>query len=64
MSFKQDNEKVNLKKLFRYNKEKNAFIIDISIDFYKSLYNEWDFSPFKRRDLDADLLTFIDESSE
>ena len=56
--------KVNLEKLFRYNKEKNAFIIDISIDYYKDLYNEWDFSPFKRRDLDTDLVTFIEESSE
>jgi len=64
MFFKPKDEKVNLKKLFRYNKEKNAFIIDISIDVYKSLYNDWDFSPFKRRDLDADLLTFIQESSE
>lgn len=64
MFFKPKNEKINLKKLFRYNKEKNAFIIDVSIDYYKDLYNDWDFSPFKRRDLDTDLITFIEESSE
>lgn len=64
MFFKEKNEKVDLKKLFRYNKEKNAFIIDVSIGYYKDLYNDWDFSPFKRRDLDTDLIAFIEESSE
>ena len=64
MFFKEKNEKVDLKKLFRYNKEKNAFIIDVSIGYYKDLYNDWDFSPFKRRDLDRDLIAFIEESSE
>ena len=58
------NDKINLKKLFRYDKEKDAFIIDISIDYYRDLYNEWDFSPFKRRDLDTELVAFIEESSE
>lgn len=64
MLFKPKTEKLDLKKLYRYNKEKNAFIIDISIDYYRDLYNDWDFSPFKRRDLDTDLVSFIEECSE
>ncbi len=64
MLFKSKLEKLDLRKLYRFNREKNAYIIDISIDYYRDLYNDWDFSPFKRRDLDTDLVSFIEECSE
>lgn len=64
MLFKSKLERLDLRKLYRFNKDKNAFIIDISIDYYRDLYNDWDFSPFKRRDLDTELVSFIEESSE
>lgn len=57
-------KKLNLKELFRYQKDKNAFILDISIGYYRDLYNDWDFSPFKRRELDSDLMSYIEEASE
>lgn len=47
------------KKVYRFDEEKNAFLIDIDLDFYRELYSEWDFSPQRKRDLDEDLLEYL-----
>lgn len=49
------------KEIYRYSKELNTTYIDIEIDFYREIYNEWDFSPFTNRDIDADLLEYLEE---
>jgi len=46
---------------YRYSYELNTAYIDIEIDFYREIYNEWDFSPFTNRDIDADLLRYLEE---
>ena len=51
------------KKLYRYNRETNSYSIDLSIDYYRDVYNDWDFSPFRNRDLDKDLLEYLEECS-
>lgn len=60
---KSKDENFDYKKIFRYDKKSDSYIIDISIDIYGDLYNEWDFSPFKRRDLDSNLIEYLEESS-
>ncbi len=52
-----------LKQIYKVNSETNAFIIEISLINYNEIFNGWDPSPIKRRDLDPDLLHFIDECS-
>jgi len=50
-----------LKRIYRTNPETNAFIIDISLNDYEELFNGWDPSPLTTRDLDPELLRFIDQ---
>jgi hypothetical protein len=45
------------------NPEANTFIIEISLINCNEIFNGWDPSPIKRRDLDPDLLHFINECS-
>lgn len=50
-----------LKQIYKMNPETNAFIIEISLDNYNEIFNGWDPSPIKRRDLDPDLVHFMEE---
>lgn len=50
-----------LKQIYKMNPGANAFIIEISLDNYNEIFNGWDPSPIKRRDLDPDLVHFMEE---
>jgi hypothetical protein len=50
-----------LKQIYKMNTQTNTFIIEISLESYKEIFNGWDPSPIKRRDLDPDFLHFIEE---
>ena len=52
-----------LKQIYKMNPEANAFIIEISLDNYNEIFNGWDPSPIKRRDLDPDLVNFMEVCS-
>jgi hypothetical protein len=52
-----------LKQIYKMDAETNTFIIEISLENYKEIFNGWDPSPIKRRDLDPDLLHFMDQCS-
>ena len=58
------NQLNNLKKTYRYDEQSRSFHIDIRIDDYRDLYNEGDYAPVKRRDLDQGLLQFLNDCSE
>lgn len=49
--------------LYEYDRKKNVFSIKLSIDTYNDLYDEWDYSPFRKRDLDKNLLEHLEECS-
>ena len=51
--------KFDARKIYRFDEESGAFLIDIDLDFYRELYSEWDFSPQRKRDLDNDLLEYL-----
>jgi hypothetical protein len=38
-------------------------MIEVALDSYENIFNEWDPAPFKRRDIDPDLRTFFEECS-
>lgn len=50
-----------IKQMYRTNPETNAFIIEISLDDYSEIFNGWDPSPVKRRDLDPELVGFLEQ---
>lgn len=52
-----------LKQIYKMNPETNAYIIEISLVDYNEIFNGWDPSPIKRRDLDPDLLNFMEVCS-
>ncbi|KUO72847.1 MAG: hypothetical protein APF77_00270 [Clostridia bacterium BRH_c25] len=52
-----------LKQIYKVNPETNAFIIEISLVDYNEIFNGWDPSPIKRRDLDPDLVNFMEVCS-
>ena len=62
--FLQIFSKQHIKDLYRFSKETNTCYVDVEIDFYRELYNEWDFSPITNRDLDEELFEFLESSVE
>jgi len=53
-----------LRSLFPYDPESGVFTIEITIDHYDEIFNEWDPSPFRRRDLHPDLTDYLDYCSK
>lgn len=51
-------------KLYNFNKENNAYLIEVSLDNYEEVYDDWDPSPFKKRDIEDEFNDFIVNSSE
>lgn len=64
MIFKNSKNEIKLDELFRFDKKTNSYIIDIFLDHYGSLYSTLDFSPFKNRDLDDELIVYLEDSIE
>ncbi|WP_461205667.1 hypothetical protein [Clostridium sp. DL1XJH146] len=52
-----------LKKIYKYDIEREQFIIDVQLEDYRDAYSDWDFSPFINRDLDDDLTEYLLECS-
>lgn len=50
--------------LYRYDKEDKTYIIEVLLDTYDDVYDEWDPSPFKRRDIEDEFDDFIWDSSQ
>ena len=50
--------------VYRYDSLSGTIFIDLQLDFYRELYNEWDFSPLINRDLDEDLLKYLETCCE
>lgn len=44
-------------------KPQNITDININVDYYREIYNEWDFSPLNNSDLDDDLFEYLEESA-
>ncbi len=64
MIFKNLKNEIKLDELFRFDQKSNSYIIDIFIDHYGALYSTLDFSPFKNRDLDDELIVYLEDSIE
>ncbi len=52
---------IKLNEIYRYDKKTDSYNIDISLDEYSDIFNEWDFAPFTKRDINPDLVKFIEE---
>ncbi|HAS72805.1 MAG TPA: hypothetical protein DCS67_01515 [Clostridiales bacterium UBA8960] len=48
---------------YRFDPDENGYIIDVSLDSYDDVYDEWDPSPFKKRDIEDEFDDFVRDSS-
>lgn len=53
-----------LQKQYRYDKESNSYLIEVQLDDYDDVYDEWDPAPFKKRDIEEEFNHFIASSVE
>ncbi|WP_448570292.1 hypothetical protein [Trichothermofontia sp.] len=51
------------KEMYSIDPANQAYMIEVALDQYTDIFSEWDPAPFKRRDLDADLKLYLEESS-
>src|SRR5690606_27576904 len=45
--------------IYKQNPQNNRFIIEISLDDYSDVFNGWDPSPIKKRDIEPELLDYL-----
>lgn len=48
-------------KVYRTHEPSGAYFIEVALDSYESLFNDWDPAPFKRRDMDPDLRDYLQD---
>jgi hypothetical protein len=58
------NIKTKTAQIYRTFENTDRLMIEVALDNYEDMFNEWDPAPFKRRDIDPDLRSFLDECSE
>ena len=49
---------------YNYDKSHNTYLIKVSLDDYDDVYDDWDPSPFKKRDIEDEFNDFVVNSSE
>ena len=59
----QKNQLTFLQSYYKPSKKNNGFIIEIALDSYSDIFNDFDPSPFKRRDLNPDLFNYLEDCS-
>lgn len=62
-TFRQAKENY-LKQMYKTSPDTDGFIIEVSVDSYNEIFNGWDPSPVKRRDLDPEVMEFIESSAD
>ena len=53
-----------IQKQYPFDEEKKAYLIEISLDDYDDVYDEWDPAPFKKRFIQKEFDEFIVDSAE
>lgn len=53
-----------LNKIYEIDDKTGNYIIEISLDKYTDVFNDWDNASFKKRDIDPDLVFFLENCSE
>lgn len=52
------------KEYFRSNPETKRIVIEVSLDNYLDFYHEWDNAKYKKRDINPELVIFLEDCSE
>jgi len=57
-----NNKKSLVDRIYERNPENGNFIIEVSLVNYVDIFNDWDHAPLRRKDIDPDLLRFLEDS--
>ena len=57
------NKKLELQQIYRFDSVDDTYVIDISLDNYLEIFNEWDRSPIRRKDLNHELFDYLEEAA-
>lgn len=57
-------KKIETLNFYNINQETNAYMIEVSLDDYSELFNGWDASPLRRKDLEPELMDYLEQASE
>lgn len=55
------NDPINIP--YEYNRTTGNYVIEISLDTYGDIFNDWDHATYRKRDMDPELAFFLEESS-
>lgn len=50
--------------MYNFNKQTGRFELELSIDYYKELFNDWDAAPMRKKDLDPELVSYLETVAE
>ena len=53
---------MRLKDLYTYNQTEKSYDIEIAIDQYQDVFNTWDAAPLKRKDIEPDLMEYLEQA--
>jgi hypothetical protein len=53
-----------IQKQYRFEEANNVYLIEVSLDDYDDVFNEWDPAPFKKRFIEEEFDEFVVSSSE
>jgi hypothetical protein len=53
-----------MKDLYHFNKDTQTYELDIAIDQYQDMFNSWDAAPLKRKDIEPDLIDYLEQAGE
>ena len=55
---------LHMKDLYHFNKDTQTYELDIAIDQYQDMFNSWDAAPLKRKDIEPDLIDYLEQAGE
>jgi hypothetical protein len=55
-------KKSYLNQIYQFNDQDRCYVIEVSLETYHELFNGWDASPTRKKDLDSELLDFIEQA--
>jgi len=50
--------------IYRLNEESKSYIVEVSLDDYAEIFNGWDASPLRRKDMEPELVDYLEQAGE
>jgi uncharacterized membrane protein YciS (DUF1049 family) len=61
--FKKKTKKTESHSIYSINPETLAYMVEISLEDYSEIFNGWDASPLRRKDMEPELLDYLEQAA-